>query len=135
MAELTKGATQRAKASADDVFEMLTDAINFDHTEFADIKTITVRRKTGDYERNVMILKCKLSELPPKVRRLVTGIKEGMFGVEVTWFSKEKAIEMISRFHGMNQDRVKVTVDGDLSPEELEELEELRQRQDGRRKA
>jgi phage terminase small subunit len=108
LAELQKGTTERAKASADDVFEMLTDAANFDYTQFMEVHEIEKIGKNGPYTKVVLTLNCKLSELPTRVRRLVTGIKEGMFGVEVTWFSKEKALDMLARFHGMNNDKLKV---------------------------
>lgn len=128
--ELRKGTTERAKASADDVFEMLTDAATFDPSQFMDVVKVERMGKNGQmYEKVVLVLNCNLSELPPRVRRLVTGIKEGMFGVEVSWFSKEKALDMLARFHGMNNDKITVKKDGELTPEEREELARLRAEQ------
>ena len=130
IAELTKGTVQRAKASADDVFEMLTDAATFDPSQFMDVVKVERMGKNGQtYEKVVLVLNCNLSELPPRVRRLVTGIKEGMFGVEVSWFSKEKALDMLARFHGMNNDKITVKKEGELTPEEREELARLRAEQ------
>jgi len=109
IAELTKGTVERAKATTDDIFEMLTDAATFDPSQFMDVVKVERVGKNGQpYEKVVLVLNCALSDLPLRVRRLVTNIKEGMFGVEVTWFSKEKALDMLARFHGMNQDKLKV---------------------------
>jgi len=108
---------------------MLTDAANFDYTQFMDVHEIEKVGKNGPYTKVVLTLNCKLSELPPRVRRLVTGIKEGMFGVEVTWFSKEKALDMLARFHGMNNDKLTVESKSTLTPEEREELAALRNEQ------
>jgi len=113
--------TKRANASADDVFEMLTDALFLDLSEWYEVKSIEVITKAGTkYNRSVMILSVPLSELPKRVRRLATNIKETMSGVEVSWFSKEKAAEMLARFHGMNKDSLKVE-----NPHEGKSVEEL----------
>ena len=117
VAELAKGTTERAKASADDVFEFLTFAAEFNPSEWMNVT------KTGR-----LALKCDFDELPPRVQKLATKIKPTMAGVEVTWFSKEKALEMLARFHGMNNDTLKVTntyetkTDEDIE-NELKELE------------
>jgi phage terminase small subunit len=95
--ELQKGTTERAKASADDLFEFLTYALTFNPSEWMNVT------KSGN-----LVLKCEFDELPTHVQKLAVKIKPTMFGCEVTWFSKEKAAEMIARFHGMNNDKLKV---------------------------
>jgi phage terminase small subunit len=126
IAELSKGTVERAKATADQVFEFATNAAFFDLGEFLDVDSDGVYLKQG----------VTFADLPKSFRILIQGVKErkSKFGttVEIIFVDKMKAVDMLARFHSMYKDQVTMRVEGELSPEELEELEELRLKQNGK---
>lgn len=123
IAELQKETIQRVKASADQVFEFASEAAFFDLGDFFDVEADGVYIKAG----------VTFATLPKKYRILIQAVEERKtkFGttVKITFVDKMKALDMLARFHSMYKDQVTMRVEGELSPEELEELEELRSRQ------
>jgi len=113
--ELQKVVVEKVKATADDLFEFLTHALAFNPSEWMNVT------KTGR-----LALKCDFDELPPRVQKLATKIKPTMAGVEVTWFSKEKALEMLARFHGMNNDKLEITKPQLTAEERAAKIAELK---------
>lgn len=103
--ELRASVVRRANATEDEIFEFLTFAANFDPTVWVNVTS-----------KGQMLLKCDLDQLPKMVKKMITEVKPTQFGVQVKWFSKEKALEMLARFHGMNKDKLEVT--SDLTPAE-----------------
>lgn len=86
--------------------------------------------RTGivNLESNRVIIK-DFSELTPEQRACIAGVKEGKFGIEVTFYNKEKALEMLGRHLGMFSDKLKVEgemkVSNPISQLTTEELREL----------
>lgn len=68
-------------------------------------------------------------ELTPEQRACVAGVKETKHGIEVSFYNKEKALEMLGRHLGMFNDKVKIdgemTVNNPLQGLTTEELKKL----------
>lgn len=106
--ELSENIIKRANATEDEIFEFLTFAANFDPTVWVNVTA-----------KGQMLLKCDLDQLPKMVKKMVTEIKPTAFGVQVKWYSKEKAVESLARFHGMNNDKVAVTNSYENAPDDV----------------
>lgn len=101
--QLKRERTERTLMKADDVLNILHEAVNVDMSEL--------------YNPNGTIK--ELDEIRPEIRRLITGIKQTKFGTEYILFSKEKAIEMTARHHSLFNDKSEVTIkDETATPED-----------------
>ena len=122
--ELMQETVERAKASADDVFEFATRAAFFDIGEVLEMDENGVYFKDGK----------KLSDLPKSIRQLIQTVKSKptQFGIvnEIVFVDKTKHLEMLARFLGLNKDQIKVTSDVEqMTDEDLKaQLAELKGR-------
>ena len=113
---------KKTTITAEKLAQMVSDCLEFDLTEWFDLGP-----------NGQLILKCSLSDLPEQIRKvMIQGFKQTKFGVEVNLVSKQFLLDMQARFLSMYKDQVKVTTDGELTPEEEEELAALRNKQDGK---
>jgi len=114
IAELQKGTVARAKKGADDIYEFASRGAFFDIGEVMEMDDSGAYLKDGK----------KLSDLPKEIRQLIQTVKSKptAFGVvnEIVFVDKLRLLEMLARFNGMNNDRIKV--EGDLENKSKEEL-------------
>lgn len=94
---------------------------------FIDRTSIVSLGKT-DYGETKMIIQ-STDELTPDQRAIISGIKETKFGLEITFYSKEKSLELLGRHLGMFNDKLQLTGEiktsnpfAGLSTDELREL-------------
>lgn len=119
--ELKKPITKKTTMNAEKLAQMVAEALEFDLTEWFDLGP-----------NGQLLLNCALSELPESIRKtMIQGFKQTKFGVEVNLVSKQFLLDMQARFLSMYKDQLTIKEEGDLTPEEQEELEAYRLKQDG----
>lgn len=119
--ELKAPIAKKTTMNAEKLAKMVSEALEFDLTEWFDV-----------LPDGRMVLKCALSELPESIRKtMIQGFKQTKFGIEVNLVSKQFLLDMQARFLSMYKDQVTLKKEGELSPEEKEELLALRREADG----
>lgn len=120
--ELRAGTMGKLRATADDLWDMVSYAATFDQTEWCD--TVPIVREINGIERTEIkiVLRCPLTELPPMARKMVVGQKQTKFGIEVQWLSKEWALNMLAKLMNMGNNEQTIRVKHDLSTKTEEEL-------------
>jgi len=117
--ELKSKLIKKVDSGAERVLEMATNAAYFDPSEFLEIDGDTVSFKHGS-----------LSDLPKELRILIQAVKQRKtkFGdfIELVFVDKLKALEMLARFNGMNQDRLEVSKAQLTAEQRAARLAELR---------
>lgn len=95
-----------------------------------EIANLAFTDRTGivNLKKNRVIIQ-DFEELTPEQRACVAGVKETKYGIEVSFYNKEKALEMLGRHLGMFNDKVKIdgemTVNNPLQGLTTEELKKL----------
>ncbi|CAL7891549.1 terminase small subunit [Fusobacterium necrophorum] len=95
-----------------------------------EIANLAFTDRTGivNLKKNRVIIQ-DFEELTPEQRACVAGVKETKYGIEVSFYNKEKALEMLGRHLGMFNDKVKIdgemTVNNQLQGLTTEELKKL----------
>lgn len=95
-----------------------------------EIANLAFTDRTGivNLKKNRVIIR-DFEELTPEQRACVAGVKETKYGIEVSFYNKEKALEMLGRHLGMFNDKVKIdgemTVNNPLQGLTTEELKKL----------
>lgn len=101
--ELQKGAIEKTKIGAEQIYEFTARGA------FFDIGDVLEMDDSGAYLKDGM----KLSDLPKEVRQLIQTVKSKptQFGVvnEIIFVDKLRLLEMLARFNGMNKDKLEVT--------------------------
>lgn len=79
-----------------------------------EIANLAFTDRTGivNLKNNNLIIK-NFDELTPEQKACISGVKETKHGIEVTFYNKEKALEMLGRHLGMFNDKVKI--DGEMT--------------------
>ena len=118
--EKQKEREKRTEITQDMVLKELAKLAFTDRTGIVQIKKSTA----GD----VVVIK-STDELTEEQKALISGIKETKFGIEVTFYNKEKSLELIGRHLGMFNDKLQLTGEiktsnpfAGLSTDELREL-------------
>lgn len=95
--------------------------------EIADL-AFTDRTDIVNFNNKRLVIS-NFDELTPSQRACISGVKETKFGIEVTFYNKEKALELLGRHLGMFTEKLEVKGDmnvnnpfGGLTTEELKEL-------------
>ena len=111
---------KRTEITQDMVLKELAKLAFTDRTGIVQIK----KSSAGD----VVVIK-STDDLTEEQKALISGIKETKFGIEVTFYNKEKSLELIGRHLGMFNDKLQLTGEiktsnpfAGLSTEELREL-------------
>lgn len=95
-----------------------------------EIANLAFTDRTGivNLKKNRVIIQ-DFEELTPEQRACVAGVKETKYGIEVSFYNKEKALEMLGRHLGMFNDKVKIdgemTVNNPLQGLTTDELKKL----------
>ncbi|KYM65504.1 terminase [Fusobacterium necrophorum subsp. funduliforme] len=95
-----------------------------------EIANLAFTDRTGivNLKKNRVIIR-DFEELTPEQRACVAGVKETKHGIEVSFYNKEKALEMLGRHLGMFNDKVKIdgemTVNNPLQGLTTDELKKL----------
>ena len=119
--ELKKPITKKTTMNAEKLAQMVAECLEFDLTEWFDLGP-----------NGQLLLRCALSELPESIKKtMIQGFKQTKFGVEVNLVSKQFLLDMQARFLSMYKDQLTIKEDGNLTPEEQEELDAYRLKQDG----
>lgn len=73
-----------------------------------EIANLAFTDRTGivNLNNNRLIIK-NFDELTPEQKACISGVKETKHGIEVTFYNKEKALEMLGRHLGMFNDKLK----------------------------
>ena len=118
--EKQKEREKRTEITQDMVLKELAKLAFTDRTGIVQIK----KGNAGD----VVVIK-STDDLTEEQKALISGIKETKFGIEVTFYNKEKSLELIGRHLGMFNDKLQLTGEiktsnpfAGLSTEELREL-------------
>ena len=118
--EKQKEREKRTEITQDMVLKELAKLAFTDRTEIVQIKKSTA----GD----VVVIK-STDDLTEEQKALISGIKETKFGIEVTFYNKEKSLELIGRHLGMFNDKLQLTGEiktsnpfAGLSTDELRDL-------------
>lgn len=118
--EKQKEREKRTEITQDMVLKELAKLAFTDRTGIVQIK----KSNAGD----VVVIK-STDDLTEEQKALISGIKETKFGIEVTFYNKEKSLELIGRHLGMFNDKLQLTGEiktsnpfAGLSTEELREL-------------
>lgn len=92
-----------------------------------EIANLAFTDRTGivNLKKNRVIIQ-DFEELTPEQRACVAGVKETKYGIEVSFYNKEKALEMLGRHLGMFTEKVEVK--GEINSNPLQGLttEELK---------
>ncbi len=82
-----------------------------------EIANLAFTDRTGivNLKNNSLIIK-NFDELSPEQKVCISGVKETKFGIEVTFYNKEKALEMLCRHLGMFTEKLEVK--GELKTED-----------------
>lgn len=82
-----------------------------------EIANLAFTDRTGivNLKNNNLIIK-NFDELSPEQKTCISGVKETKFGIEVTFYNKEKALEMLGRHLGMFTEKLEVK--GELKTED-----------------
>ena len=115
---------QKAMAEREKRTEITQDRV------LREIANLAFTDRTGivNLKKNRVIIQ-DFEELTPEQRACVAGVKETKYGIEVSFYNKEKALEMLGRHLGMFNDKVKIdgemTVNNPLQGLTTEELKKL----------
>ena len=82
-----------------------------------EIANLAFTDRTGivNLKNNSLIIK-NFDELSPEQKACISGVKETKHGIEVTFYNKEKALEMLGRHLGMFTEKLEVK--GELKTED-----------------
>ena len=82
-----------------------------------EIANLAFTDRTGivNLKNNNLIIK-NFDESSPEQKACISGVKETKFGIEVTFYNKEKALEMLGRHLGMFTEKLEVK--GELKTED-----------------
>ena len=82
-----------------------------------EIANLAFTDRTGivNLKDNSLIIK-NVDQLSPEQKASISGVKETKFGIEVTFYNKEKALEMLGRHLGMFTEKLEVK--GELKSED-----------------
>ncbi|MDY5795471.1 MAG: terminase small subunit [Fusobacterium gastrosuis] len=99
---------QKAMAEREKRTEITQDRV------LKEISNLAFTDRTGivNLNNNRLIIK-NFDELTPEQKACISGVKETKYGIEVTFYNKEKALEMLGRHLGMFNDKVKI--DGEMT--------------------
>lgn len=129
--ELKKPIAKKTTMSAERLAQMVNECLEFDLTEWFDLVPPTLDETGKVLHRGGLMLKCSLSDLPESIRKvMIQGWKQTKYGTEVSLVSKQFLLDMQARFLSMYKDTVTIRNEGELTPEEMEELEAFRLKQD-----
>ncbi|WP_442486515.1 terminase small subunit [Fusobacterium necrophorum] len=115
---------QKAMAEREKRTEITQDRV------LREIANLAFTDRTGivNLKKNRVIIQ-DFEELTPEQRACVAGVKETKYGIEVSFYNKEKALEMLGRHLGMFNDKIKIdgemTVNNPLQGLTTEELKKL----------
>ncbi len=119
--EKQKEREKRTEITQDMVLKELAKLAFIDRTDVVSLG------KTRDGETKVIIQ--STDDLTLEQKAIISGIKETKNGIEVTFYSKEKALELLGRHLGMFNDKLQLTGEiktsnpfAGLSTDELREL-------------
>ena len=119
--EKQKEREKRTEITQDMVLKELAKLAFIDRTDVVSLG------KTNDGETKVIIQ--STDDLTPEQKAIISGIKETKNGIEVTFYSKEKALELLGRHLGMFNDKLQLTGEiktsnpfSGLSTDELRDL-------------
>jgi phage terminase small subunit len=125
IAELGGKVVAKTEKTAKDVAQLVTNIAFFDVRKVLSVRGNSVVFTVDDFAKLSDEDALMIQSIEEKITKEGTTIK-------VTFCDKMKAIDMLNRYHSMYRDQLAVKVEGELSPEELEELEELRLKQNGK---
>ncbi|CAL7867511.1 terminase small subunit [Fusobacterium necrophorum] len=102
---------QKAMAEREKRTEITQDRV------LREIANLAFTDRTGivNLKKNRVIIR-DFEELTPEQRACVAGVKETKYGIEVSFYNKEKALEMLGRHLGMFTEKVEVK--GELKTED-----------------
>ena len=110
--EINKRMKEREKRTEITQDKVIKELANLAFTDRTDIVTITSGR----------VIIQDFNDLTPEQRACIAGVKETKFGIEVSFFGKEKALEMLGRHLGMFNDKMEIKAEvKELTEEELDE--------------
>lgn len=96
--EIEKRMKEREKRTEITQDKVIKELANLAFTDRTDIVTITSGRAIiQDFD-----------DLTPEQRACIAGVKETKFGIEVSFYGKEKALEMLGRHLGMFNDKMEI---------------------------
>ena len=96
--EIEKRMKEREKRTEITQDKVIKELANLAFTDRTDIVTITSGR----------VVIQNFNDLTPEQRACIAGVKETKFGIEVLFYGKEKALEMLGRHLGMFNDKIEV---------------------------
>lgn len=96
--EIEKRMKEREKRTEITQDKVIKELANLAFTDRTDIVTITSGR----------VVIQNFNDLTPEQRACIAGVKETKFGIEVSFYGKEKALEMLGRHLGMFNDKIEV---------------------------
>jgi phage terminase small subunit len=97
-AEINKKMKEREKRTEITQDKVIKELANLAFTDRTDIVTITSGR----------VIIQDFDDLTPEQRACIAGVKETKFGIEVSFYGKEKALEMLGRHLGMFNDKMEI---------------------------
>ena len=103
--EIEKRMKEREKRTEITQDKVIKELANLAFTDRTDIVTITSGR----------VIIQNFDDLTIEQRACIAGVKETKFGIEVLFYGKEKALEMLGRHLGMFNDKIEVK--GELETE------------------
>lgn len=136
---------ERARLSADDVIAALEGIAMFDPRELFysedEVAGMAVRLMQSPEGRGLTLEQAlarvpapgypkPMNELTLDQARMVVERYQDANGQRVKAYSRERALELLAKHHGLLEDKVRMTVDGSvdlskLTPEQLAQLEEI----------
>lgn len=96
--EIEKRMKEREKRTEITQDKVIKELANLAFTDRTDIVTITSGR----------VVIQNFNDLTPEQRACIAGVKETKFGIEVSFYGKEKALEMLGRHLGIFNDKIEV---------------------------
>lgn len=96
--EINKRMKEREKRTEITQDKVIKELANLAFTDRTDIVTITSGR----------VIIQNFDDLTIEQRACIAGVKETKFGIEVSFYGKEKALEMLGRHLGMFNDKIEV---------------------------
>lgn len=96
--EINKRMKEREKRTEITQDKVIKELANLAFTDRTDIVTITSGR----------VIIQNFDDLTIEQRACIAGVKETKFGIEVLFYGKEKALEMLGRHLGMFNDKIEV---------------------------
>lgn len=96
--EIEKRMKEREKRTEITQDKVIKELANLAFTDRTDIVTITSGR----------VIIQDFDDLTPEQRACIAGVKETKFGIEVSFYGKEKALEMLGRHLGMFNDKMEI---------------------------